>query len=204
MSRYTDAKCRLCRREGAKLFLKGERCLSPRCPIEKKGAVPPGQHGQKGRKGPSSFGLQLREKQKAKRTYGVLERQFRRYVSESAKKTGQTLLSILERRLDNVIYRLGFASSRSVAHQIVSHGHSLINNKKINVPSYLVKTGQLISLDKKTQGMGIVKKNLEEKKYQPPAWLARQGAIGKVLRLPERNDIQTDINEQLIAEYYSR
>ncbi|MDP3998792.1 MAG: 30S ribosomal protein S4 [bacterium] len=198
MARYTDAKCRICRREKVKLFLKAERCLSPKCPIEKRGAVPPGQHGAKRRREPSNFGIQLREKQKAKRTYGVLERQFRRYMGEVNKQRGTTarnLFLILERRLDNVVYRLGLAPSRSVARQLVNHGHVMINNKKVDVPSYSVCREEVISLDKKPN---------EIENYQPPAWLARQGPMGKILRLPERDDIQTDIDEQLIAEYYSR
>lgn len=203
MARYTDAKCRLCRREGAKLFLKGERCLSPKCPIERKGAVAPGQHGSRGRREPSNFGLQLREKQKAKRIYGILERQFQRYVRKSS-TYGQTLLQILESRLDNVIYRLGFTPSRSVARQIVNHGHITVNDQRVDVSSYLVKAEEVISLDKTAQEMVTVKKFLAEKKYQPPSWLARRGPVGKVVRLPARDEVQADINEQLIAEYYSR
>lgn len=203
MARYTDAKCRLCRREGAKLFLKGERCLSPKCPIERKGAVAPGQHGLRGRREPSNFGLQLREKQKAKRIYGILERQFQRYVRKSS-TYGQTLLQILESRLDNVIYRLGFTPSRSVARQIVNHGHIMVNNRRVDISSYLVKAEEVISLDKKSQEMVTVRKLLAEKKYQPPSWLARRGPVGKVVRLPARDEVQADVNEQLIAEYYSR
>lgn len=207
MARYNDAKCRLCRREGTKLFLKGERCLSPKCPVEKKGAVPPGQHGSKMRKELSNFGFQLRAKQKVKRTYGLLERQFRRYIKEATRKKGATsraLFQILERRLDNVVYRLGLAPSRSVARQIVNHGHVLVDQKKVSIPSYLVGPEELITLDKKSQEMTIIKKALADKRYEPPVWLKRQGPVGKVLHLPEGEDIQTDINEQLIIEYYSR
>lgn len=207
MARYTGAKCRICRREGRKIFLKGERCLSPKCPVEKKGAVPPGKHGLKGARKPSSFALQMREKQKAKRTYQILERQFRNYVQKATQKkvaTAQALLEILERRLDNVVYRLGFTPSRSVARQIVNHGHVTVGSRKVKIPSYLVGPEDLISLDKKTQAVNIIKKLLEDKKYQPPSWLARKGPVGKVLRLPTREDIQTDISEQLITEYYSR
>lgn len=207
MAKYNEAKCRLCRREGIKLFLKGERCFSSKCPVEKKGAVPPGQHGRKSRREPSNFGKQLREKQKAKRIYGVLERQFRRYVQKTAKKKGaitQTLLQLLERRLDNVVYRLGFVNSRSVARQLVGHGHVLVNNKRVDIPSYSVKPEELISLDKKAQEMASVRKILGEKKIQPPTWLGRQGPVGKILHLPKNEDVPTDINEMLIAEYYSR
>lgn len=203
MARYTDAKCRLCRREGTKLFLKGERCLSLKCPIERKGAVAPGQHGLRGRRELSNFGLQLREKQKAKRIYGILERQFRHYVRKSS-TYGQTLLQILECRLDNVIYRLGFTPSRSVARQIVNHGHITVNDRRVDISSYLVKAEEVISLDKTAQEMVTVKKFLAEKKYQPPSWLARRGPVGKVVRLPARDEVQADVNEQLIAEYYSR
>lgn len=203
MARYTDAKCRLCRREGVKLFLKGERCLSPKCPIERKGAVAPGQHGSRRRREPSNFGLQLREKQKAKRIYGILERQFQHYVRKSS-TYGQTLLQILECRLDNVIYRLGFTPSRSVARQIVNHGHITVNDRRVDVSSYLVKAEEVISLDKTAQEMVTVKKFLAEKRYQPPSWLARRGPVGKVVRLPARDEVQADVNEQIIAEYYSR
>lgn len=203
MARYTEAKCRLCRRERGKLFLKGERCLSAKCPIERKGAVPPGQHGTKSRRELSNFGLQLREKQKAKRTYGVLERQLRHYILKvTAHKL--TILQILERRLDNVVYRLGLTPSRSVARQIVSHGQILVNNQKVDVPSYLVKSDELISLKKKAQEIAVIKNILKESKFELPAWLARRGPVGKIVRLPKRDDIQSDINEQLISEYYSR
>lgn len=203
MAKYTDAKCRLCRREGAKLFLKGERCSSSKCPIERKGAVAPGQHGSKTRREPSNFGLQLREKQKMKRTYGVLERQLRRYIKE-ASAHNQTIIQMLERRLDNVTYRLGFTPSRSVARQIVSHGHVLVDNKKVKTPSYIVKPENMISLDKKSLAMVTVKKIITDKNYNPPSWLTRRGPVGKVVRVPSRDEIQTDIKEQLIAEYYSR
>lgn len=198
MARYLDAKCRLCRREGRKLFLKGERCYSPRCPIERKGAVPPGQHGQKWRRRLSEYGQQLREKQKAKRIYGVLERQFKRYFEKKLP------LQLLESRLDNVIYRLGFVPSRSVARQLVRHGHVLVDNKKVDIPSYQVKPGQLISLTPKALKMEVVKKSLAEKERKIPEWLQRKAAIGKMVHLPEKEEIDTDINESLIIEFYSR
>lgn len=207
MARYLDSKCRLCRREGTKLFLKGERCFSPKCPLEKKGAVAPGQHGLKMRRRLSEYGVQLREKQKAKRTYGVLERQFRRYFKKAFKKrgvTGEALLQLLESRLDNVVYRLGFVPSRSVARQVVRHGHILVDGKKVDIPSYQVKPGQVINLNPKAMKMEVVKKSLAEKKKEIPSWLQKKAAVGKIIRLPTRGEIGADIAEQLIVEYYSR
>ena len=207
MARYLDSKCRLCRREGTKLFLKGERCFSPKCPLEKKGAVAPGQHGLKMRRRLSEYGVQLREKQKAKRTYGVLERQFRRYFKKAFKKrgvTGEALLQLLELRLDNVVYRLGFVPSRSVARQLVHHGHILVDGKKVDIPSYQVKPGQVINLNPKAMKIEVVKKSLAEKKKEIPSWLQKKAAVGKIIRLPTREEIGADIAEQLIVEYYSR
>ncbi|TSC54500.1 MAG: small subunit ribosomal protein S4 [Microgenomates group bacterium LiPW_31] len=207
MARYLDSKCRLCRREGTKLFLKGERCFSPKCPLEKRGAVSPGQHGLKRSRRLSEYGIQLREKQKAKRTYGVLERQFRRYFKKAFKKrgvTGEALLQLLELRLDNVVYRLGFVPSRSVARQIVHHGHILVDGKKVDIPSYQVKPGQVINLNPKAMKMEVVKKSLAEKKKEIPSWLQKKAAVGKIIRLPTREEIGADIAEQLIVEYYSR
>lgn len=207
MARRLDSKCRLCRREGVKLFLKGERCLTPKCPLEKKGAVAPGQHGLKMRRRLSEYGVQLREKQKAKRTYGVLERQFRRYFKKAFKKrgvTGEALLQLLESRLDNVVYRLGFVPSRSVARQLVHHGHILVDGKKVDIPSYQVKPGQVINLNPKVMKMEVVKKSLAEKKKEIPSWLQKKAAVGKIIRLPTREEIGADIAEQLIVEYYSR
>ncbi len=207
MARYKDAKCRLCRRERVKLFLKGARCFSPKCPIERRGGVPPGQHGQRGRRRASEYSLQLREKQKAKRLYGVLERQFRRYYEKAAEvkeATGTILLRLLERRLDNVVYRLGFAQSRAMARQLVNHGHILVDGKKVDIPSYQVRPGQTISIRPKSLNFSPVKTALAEKDRSVPGWLKRKAAVGKVDRLPEREEIETDINEQLIVEYYSR
>ncbi len=207
MARYLDSKCRLCRREGTKLFLKGERCLTPKCPLEKKGAVAPGQHGLKMRRRLSEYGVQLREKQKAKRTYGVLERQFRRYFKKAFKKrgvTGEALLQLLELRLDNVVYRLGLVPSRSVARQLVHHGHILVDGKKVDIPSYQVKPGQVINLNPKAMKIEVVKKSLAEKKKEIPSWLQKKAAVGKIIRLPTREEIGADIAEQLIVEYYSR
>lgn len=207
MARYIEAKCRLCRREGIKLYLKGERCYSPKCPIERKGAVPPGQHGQRRFSRASGYSHQLREKQKAKRIYGVLERQFRNYFKKALKvkeATGKFLLQLLESRLDNVVYRLGFVPSRSVARQLVDHGHILVDNKKVTIPSYQVKPEQTITLSTKALKIELVKKSLAEKGKKIPDWLKVKAAVGKMVRLPEREEIDLDINENLIVEYYSR
>jgi len=208
MAKYTDPKCRLCRREGVKLYLKGERCFSPKCPIEKKGAQVPGQHGKKRARGRlSGFGIQLREKQKAKRTYGVLESQFIRYYKDSlvAKgNTGEMMMQLLESRLDNVVYRLGFTSSRSLARQLVSHGHVAVNGKKVDVPSFQTKPGMTVSVDTAGQAFNFVAPNLADEKNKPAVWLSRKGAEGKIDRLPTRDEIGSDIKENLIIEYYSR
>lgn len=201
--RYLDAKCKLCRREGKKLFLKGERCYSPKCPLEKKGAVPPGIHGLRRRRRLSEFGQQLREKQKAKRIYGLSERQFKRYF-ELANKKGLSFLQILESRLDNVVYRLGFVPSRSVARQIVSHGHIQVEGKKVNIPSYQLKPGQTINLTPRGLEIDHVKKMLANKEYRVSPWLKRKAAVGKMERLAERSEIDTEVDEKLILEYYSR
>lgn len=207
MAKYINPKCRLCRREGNKLFLKGERCYSPKCPLERKGPVPPGQHGQKRKRRLSEYGLQLREKQKAKRIYGVLERQFRRYFKKASRakgETGHVLIRILETRLDNVLYRLGFTPSRSIARQLVSHRHVLVDNNRVNLASYLVKPEQIISLTPKALELVVIKKSLAEKERKIPSWLKRKAAIGKIVRLPEKEEIESEINENLIVEYYSR
>ena len=207
MSRYTDAKCKLCRREGAKLFLKGDRCSSPNCPIEKKGAVPPGQHGVRstGRR-LSDYGKQLREKQKVKRIYGITEKQMSNYFKKAAKTkeaAGTVLLQMLESRLDNIVCRLNFVPSRNLARQLVNHNHILVDGKKVNIPSCQIKAEQTISLDGKTLKLKEVKKSLDEK-VNLPEWLKRKAAIGQLVRLPNRDEIEGDINEQLIVEYYSR
>ena len=206
MARYTKAKCKLCRREGIKLFLKGERCFSTKCPIEKKGAVPPGQHGQKRKRKPSDYGIQLREKQKTKRIYGVLEKQFKNLFKKAVSKkegTGLQMLQFLELRLDNIVFRGGLVFSRSTARQIISHGLCLVDGKKLDIPSYQVKPGQVITLNTKGLGMDAVKKSLASK--QPiPKWMKRKAAVLKVERLPEREEIESNINEQLIVEFYSR
>lgn len=207
MARYTDAKCRLCRREGKKLFLKGKRCYLPKCPIDRKGAVPPGMRGTKVRPHTSEYGLQLREKQKVKRIYGVLEKQFRNYFTEARKvkgMTGENFLSLLELRLDNAVFRLNLVPSRSVAKQLVSHGHVQVNNKEVNVPSFRVKADDVITISAKGLKIPQVSETFEEKSDIIPGWLERKAAVGLVKRLPKREEIDGDINEQLIVEFYSR
>lgn len=208
MARYRGPKFKLDRREGTNLFLKGKRSISGKHPIDKKGAVPPGQHGQKAlRKKLSDFALQLREKQKVKRMYGVLERQFRRYFKDASKEKGNTgvaLLRSLETRLDNVIYRLGFAPSRAAARQLVNHGHVRVNGKKVDIPSFTVSAGNIISLREKSQKLSSVSEALKQREDQPPSWLKRQALVGKVVKSPEVEDVESIANEQLIVEYYSR
>ena len=193
MARYTGAVCRLCRREGQKLFLKGDRCYTEKCSLERRGYAP-GQHGNARNKKLSGYGVQLREKQKAKRYYGVLESQFRDYFEMAAKQTGMTgenLLSILETRLDNVVYRLGFAMSRAEARQLVRHGHFTVNGQKVNIPSYLVKVGSVIELKDKSRSLDKFKSSLEAN-------------VAKVIAAPAREDIDLPIEEHLIVELYSR
>jgi len=208
MARYTDAVCRLCRREGQKLFLKGDRCYTEKCATDRR-PYPPGQHGQ-GRTKTSEYGLQLREKQKAKRYYGVLESQFRGYFNMASKrkgKTGENLLAILETRLDNTVYRLGFAMSRAEARQLVLHGHFLVNGRKVNIPSFLVKPGMIISLKEKSRGLDKLKSVIEANSSRvPPKWLEydANALIAKVSTVPTREDIDIPIEEQLIVELYSK
>ncbi len=206
MARYTGPKNRLARREGMDLGMKtvGSHAHAS---LLKRLAITPGQHGQKRKRKQSNFAVQLREKQKVKRFYGVLERQFRRYF-EHAKKwkgnTGEMLLQFLERRLDNVLYRIGFAPTRASARQLVSHGHVVVDGAKVDIPSFLVDAGQVISLKPKSMEMPLVKKLLEEKSFITPEWLERSGPVGKIVRLPIRTDVREDISEQLIVEHYSR
>ncbi|MDR0885650.1 MAG: 30S ribosomal protein S4 [Clostridiales Family XIII bacterium] len=206
MARYTDASCRLCRRESQKLFLKGERCYSTKCALEKKN-YPPGQHGQ-GRKKVSDYGLQLREKQKAKRFYGLLEKQFKNtFVKASKRKgmTGENLLIMLESRLDNVVFRMGFASSRKEARQLVVHGHFLVDGKKVDIPSYEVKAGQQISVKTKSQDSPKFKE-IRDMQITVPAWITVdvQKLTGQVVAIPTRADIDTPVAEHLIVELYSK
>jgi len=208
MARYTDAVCRLCRREGQKLFLKGDKCYSDKCPVERR-HYPPGQHGQ-GRKKLSEYGLQSREKQKTRRYYGVLESQFRKYFEMAERKpgvTGTNLLQILESRLDNVVYRLGMAMSRPEARQLVRHGHFTVNGRKVNIPSYLVKPGDVIALKESSRKLEKFKAVLEANASRvPPRWLDfdRDAVQGTVTALPEREDIDFPVEEHLIVELYSK
>ncbi len=206
MARYTDASCRLCRREGQKLFLKGERCYSTKCAMEKR-SYAPGQHGQ-GRKKVSEYGTQLREKQKAKRFYGLQETQFRNLFDKAVKKkgiTGENLLIFLETRLDNVVFRLGFASSRKEARQLVTHGHFMVNGKKVNIPSYMVSAGDVIQVKEKSVSSPKFKE-IKEMTITAPSWLSVdvEKLEGKVLMLPTRGEIDTPIAEHLIVELYSK
>jgi small subunit ribosomal protein S4 len=211
MARHTDPVCALCRREGEKLFLKGTRCFSPKCAFERRGYAP-GMHGKKAqfRRKESDYARQLREKQKARRIYGVLERQFRRYFEEALRVkglTGAALLATLERRLDNVVYRLGFADSRAQARQLVRHGHVTLNGQRADIPSMLVKAGDVISVRERSRQMSHFKSIAETLGERPvPPWMALDAATlsGRILNLPSRDQIETTLNEQLIVEYYSR
>ena len=212
MARYTGPVCKLCRREGEKLFLKGSRCLTPKCSFERRG-YPPGQHGREGqfRRGRASdYLLQLREKQKARRIYGVMERQFSTYFNKAERRaglTGSNLLILLESRLDNVIYRLGMASSRAHARQLVAHGHVMLNGRKTNIPSALVSADDEVSVrpeSRRTKYFKELRQDIDDR--QVPRWLSlnTNDLSGKVLSLPTRDDIDVSLNEQLIVEYYSR
>ena len=209
MARYTDPVCRLCRREGMKLFLKGSKCFSDKCPIEKRNFAP-GQHGKDRKAKIVGYGLQLREKQKAKRIYFTLEGQFRNYFEKAARTqgvTGELLLQQLERRLDNVIFRLGFAQSRRQARQLVRHGHVAVNNRKVNIPSYEVSAGEEIAIREKSKKLVILEMAKEFASHgTQPTWLEvnRDAYTGRVLSLPKREDIQLPVNEQLIVELYSK
>ncbi|MDO8602330.1 MAG: 30S ribosomal protein S4 [Candidatus Omnitrophota bacterium] len=209
MARYTGSSCRICRRESIKLFLKGQRCYTEKCGFDKR-SYAPGQHGKGRRIKLSNYGLQLREKQKVKKVYGILERQFRKYfqtASRSKGVTGSKLLELLERRLDNVIFRACFASSRPGARQMVMHGHVLVNNRKVDIPSFSVKPGDNVVIKPKEKILKIVKESAEKLKDKPyPGWIDvdRAGLKAKIARLPERSDIAADIKEQLIVELYSK
>jgi small subunit ribosomal protein S4 len=209
MGRYIGAVCRLCRRQGEKLFLKGTRCQTEKCAAAKR-AYPPGQHGQGRRQKLSNYGTQLKEKQKVKRIYGVLERQFRKYFEVASKTkgvTGKVLLQLLERRLDNVVFRMGLGISRSQARQIVRHNLIAVNSRRVNIPSYLVDKDDVIEIKSKDKVKIKIKDNLELAKDRTvPAWLEfnAEQMKGKVLRLPDKTDIQQPIQEQLIVELYSK
>jgi small subunit ribosomal protein S4 len=208
MARYTESVCRLCRREGAKLFLKGTRCYTKKCSFERR-PTPPGQHGVRRRK-MGDYGIQLREKQKMRRVYGVLERQFRNYFRDAETQsgvTGEALLQSLETRLDNVVFRLGFATSRAQARQLVAHGHFAVNGTPTNVPSYSLKPGDRVEVRESRRGreaFKVVKETL--KAHQAPEWLSLDAAklAGSVVSLPRRDQMPLDLSEQLVVEYYSR
>jgi len=211
MARYNDAVCKLCRREGEKLFLKGERCLSPKCAVERR-PYPPGLHGRQAtfRRKVSDYGHQLRAKQKARRVYGVLERQFRRYFREAERRrglTGTNLLVMLESRLDNVVYRLGFAVSRPQARQLVRHGHFEVNGRKVNIPSFLVEPNDVVAVRARSrQNAHFQEVALDLEHRAVPDWLSRDDLTmsGHVLAPPQRENIDVAIDEYLIVEYYSR
>ncbi len=209
MARYTGAVCRLCRREGVKLFLKGTKCTSDRCPIEKRN-FPPGQHGKDRKAKIVGYGLQLHEKQKAKRMYFTLEGQFREYYEKANRATGVTgelLIQQLERRLDNVAYRLGFAISRRQARQLVRHGHVTVNSRKVNIPSYQVSAGDEVAVRESARKLQIVEQGAQLAAQNPmPTWLEMnfENMTGRVLTLPKRKDVNLPVNEQLIVELYSK
>lgn len=209
MARYTGSVCRLCRREGTKLFLKGDRCYADKCGFERR-SYAPGQHGQRRRMRVTDYGVQLREKQKVKRMYGLQEKQFRLYFKKAERQkgiTGTNLLVLLERRLDNIVYRLGFASSRSQARQLVTHQHFLVNGAKVNIPSYLVKAGDEVKLKEKSQKVAIILESMETVARRGlPNWLEldKDNFAGVVKEFPIREDLTMPIQEQLIVELYSK
>jgi small subunit ribosomal protein S4 len=209
MGRYIDANCRLCRRERQKLFLKGTKCFTEKCPVEKRG-YPPGQHGQSRRQKISEYGTQLREKQKVRRMYGLMENQFRNYFEKALAQTGRTgesLVKMLETRFDNVVYRLGFAPSRKSARQLISHGHLMLNNHIVNVPSYQVRAGDVIQVREKSKKLDVIHASMKRvKDNMLPSWLSLDKAAltGTFLNVPERADIPLAANENLIVELYSK
>lgn len=209
MARYRDANCKLCRREGEKLFLKGTRCMTDKCAMERR-AVPPGQHGGRIRRKVSPYGLQLREKQKVRRIYGILEKQFRNYFKAADRKTGvtgETLLQLLESRLDNLVYRLGFAASRKAARQLVRHRHVMVNGRIVDIPSYSIRPGEIIKIKDKSKNLDLVHAALKEVgRGDELPWLRLNKAAleGELLEVPKRSDIPLNVNEQLIVELYSK
>lgn len=208
MARYTDALCRVCRRQGEKLFLKGDRCNTEKCSIERR-KYPPGQHGQSRGK-LSDYGIQLREKQKARRFYGLVERQFRKYFREAERQkgtTGDVLLQLLERRLDNAVFKMGFAVNIRESRQLVTHGHFLVNGKGINIPSYLVSIGDIIEVREKSRDIPCISNNMSRLEHKVvPGWIEVDASNfkGKILNVPSREDIQLPVQEQLIVELYSK
>ena len=209
MARYRDAVCRLCRREGTKLFLKGQRCLTDKCAIEKRN-FQPGQHGKARRPKLVGYGLQLREKQKVRRLYGILENQFRHYFEKAAARkgiTGESLLLMLERRLDNTVYRLGLATSRAEARQLVRHGHILVGGRRVNIPSFQLTAGMEVAVALGSRSMGTIQRSLDLAGSRAmPAWLEfnRESMTGRVVALPKREDVNFPIQEQMIVELYSK
>lgn len=208
MARYTEALCRICRREGEKLFLKGERCYTEKCAVERR-KYPPGQHGQN-RVKLSDYGIQLREKQKARKSYGLVERQFRNYFHEAERQkgaTGEVLLQLLERRLDNVVFRMGFAANRREARHLIAHGHFLVNGRAINIPSYLVKAGDIIEVKEISREIPSISDNLSKIEHRGlPNWIEVDSLNfkGKVLHIPSGEEMQLPVQEQLIVELYSK
>lgn len=209
MARYTGPVCKLCRREGEKLFLKGERCFTPKCAVDKRGRGGPGMHGAKRRK-MSDYGTQLREKQKARRIYGILEKQFSKHFDEAKRipgSTGERLLQVLEMRLDNIVYRMGFADSRSQARQIVRHGHFSVNGRATDIPSYITKAGDVIAVLENSRNKEYFKVVAEViLKKDVPGWISLEGKAlsGRILNIPNRDEMDLSIKEQLIVEHYNR
>lgn len=209
MARYRDAKCKLCRREGAKLFLKGDRCYSNKCAIEKRD-YPPGQHGRRRRGKPSKYNIQLREKQKIRRMYGLLEAQFHTYFEKAARQkgvTGTNLLQMLERRLDNIVYRMGFCNSRAMARQLIRHNHFQVSGKKVNIPSYLVSPGERVSPREKSKDMFVIQesmKNLDSRQIVPYLDVDPNKLEGELLEIPSRDVIPVPMDEQMVVELYSK
>ena len=208
MARYIGAVCRICRREGEKLFIKGDRCYTEKCAIERR-KYPPGQHGQ-GFKKLSDYGVQLREKQKVRKMYGLLEKQFRRYFYDADRAkgiTGEVLLQLIERRLDTIVFRMGFAPNRRRARQLIGHGHILVNGKKVNLPSYSIKQGDLVEVKQASRDMAEIVDSLSKSEHRGlPGWVEVESANfqGKVLHIPSRDEIQLPVQEQLIVELYSK
>jgi small subunit ribosomal protein S4 len=209
MARYLDSSCKLCRRERQKLFLKGTKCFTEKCPVEKR-AYPPGQHGQSRRQKVSEYGVQLREKQKIRRMYGLMETQFQNYFEKALRQTGrtsETLVKLLERRFDNVIYRMGFAPSRKTARQLISHRHFHVNSKVVNVPSYLLKPGDVVNVREKSKQLDVIHssmKKMRDNAMLPWLSLDKANMTGTFLNVPERADIPLNANEQLVVELYSK
>jgi small subunit ribosomal protein S4 len=208
MARYTDSVCKLCRREKQKLFLKGQKCYTEKCPIEVRN-YPPGQHGLSRRSKISEYGVQLREKQKIKRSYGLLETQFRNYFEKAAKqkgRTGENLIKLLERRLDNVMFRLGFASSRKQARQLITHRHIMVNGNLVDIPAYLLRAGDIVQIKEKSKKLDAIHNSLKRVKDNTYGWLTVDKATlsGTFVQVPERADVPLNANEQLVVELYSK